>query len=346
MRFKDSFVTAKQRSSSAQEAMDRLKVPGHPDNYLVWYEYAARENRDLAAYLDKLIADGVRFDDKVNTEIFNKHFGIAEDDDYAALSFKIEAVAGQMLSAMNSAGEDAAEYGARLKSFTGDIQGVRSVADFEKLIAGLVASTRAMGEHVNHLQTRLSESTSQIGQLQTNLARARAEAMTDALTGVANRHGFDRALRLATEVATQERQALSLIMMDLDHFKRFNDTYGHPIGDQVLKLVGRTLISSIKGQDTAARYGGEEFAVILPATDIKSAAVVAENIRQSVAKKRIVRKDSGEALGSISLSLGIGQYKLGEPMADLIERAVAALYAAKHRGRNRVVTEAELSAAA
>ena len=165
------------------------------------------------------------------------------------------------------------------------------------------------------------------------------DALTDTLTGIGNRKCFDQAIGQAITAAMETGDALSLIMADLDHFKKFNDTHGHQIGDQVLRLVGRTLVQCVKGQDTAARYGGEEFAIILPTTNILGGRAVAENIRGTVASKKVVRKDSGKALGEITLSLGVASYRPGEPIADLIRRADEALYIAKKDGRNRVNTE-------
>ena len=130
---------------------------------------------------------------------------------------------------------------------------------------------------------------------------------------------------------------LSLLMVDIDFFKKFNDEHGHQIGDEVIKLVARVLQSSIKGQDVAARYGGEEFSIILPDTSIQNAVSVGEHIRKSMASRKIVRRNSGKTFGNITLSIGAAQYEPGEAMSALIERADAALYQAKEGGRNRVM---------
>jgi diguanylate cyclase len=128
-------------------------------------------------------------------------------------------------------------------------------------------------------------------------------------------------------------------MADIDHFKRFNDSFGHQIGDQVLKLVAQTLSDSLKGRDMPTRYGGEEFAVILPQTRLKDAATVADQMRTTLQKRRLVGKDSRDDYGAITLSFGVAQYRSGEHLADFLARADAALYHAKREGRNRVSTE-------
>ncbi|MCH8835800.1 MAG: GGDEF domain-containing protein, partial [Proteobacteria bacterium] len=124
------------------------------------------------------------------------------------------------------------------------------------------------------------------------------------------------------------------------------DTYGHQVGDQVLKLLGSTLTACIKGQDTAARYGGEEFAIILPRTSLKDALTVAENIRRAVGTKRVVNRTTGEDLGTITVSIGAGRFEYGEPVSQLISRADEALYMAKHNGRDRVVSQDQVRDAA
>lgn len=161
--------------------------------------------------------------------------------------------------------------------------------------------------------------------------------MQDPLTGILNRKYFDIKLAEETALAMTVGQDLCLIMSDIDHFKQFNDTFGHQVGDEVLKVTTRVLTNGIKGRDTAARYGGEEFCVILPRTGLADAVTAAEGIRQALAQKELKARNNGKTFGTITLSPGVAQYIHGEPIADLIERADAALYDAKRDGRNRTV---------
>ena len=178
-----------------------------------------------------------------------------------------------------------------------------------------------------------------ISELNGRLEDVKRESLTDALTGLANRKCFEIKLAEAENSAIEQSSPFSLLMVDIDYFKKFNDRYGHQMGDQVLKLVGQVLTRSFKGRDTAARYGGEEFAIVLPRADLEAATALAERVRKKVAESRVTRKRSGEQLGQITLSLGVACHRLGETARDLVIRADRALYRAKESGRNRVVAE-------
>jgi diguanylate cyclase len=135
-------------------------------------------------------------------------------------------------------------------------------------------------------------------------------------------------------------------MTDVEHFKKFNDNFGHLTGDQVLRLVSMSLKQNVKGQDTAARYGGEEFAVILPNTVARSAVTVADHVRRAVMTKELMKRSTGERLGRITVSVDVATLAKGDTPQSLIERADKCLYAAKRHGRNRVICESDPEATA
>nr|WP_246349399.1 GGDEF domain-containing protein [Devosia subaequoris] len=166
--------------------------------------------------------------------------------------------------------------------------------------------------------------------------------MLDPLTKIANRKSFDEGLADAIAVAADGGTPLCLMLLDIDHFKNFNDTYGHQTGDQVLRLVAMTLKSNIKGKDLAARYGGEEFVAVLPSTDLDGAVIIAENIRKAIQAKELLKRSTNEKLGRITASFGVAVFAPNDNAMSLIERADRCLYAAKRAGRNRVVSETEL----
>ena len=171
------------------------------------------------------------------------------------------------------------------------------------------------------------------------------DATLDALTGLNNRRQFE--LRLRQEIATAKRQRAPLcaIMMDIDHFKSVNDTYGHAVGDVTLKHVAKIIQKEIREYDIPSRYGGEEFSIILPYTEIKEAEKVAERLRASIEKSKINIKEfdiEGVEEISVTISLGINSFdeKLEDP-SMLYKNADKALYLAKETGRNKVVVYKE-----
>jgi diguanylate cyclase len=148
-------------------------------------------------------------------------------------------------------------------------------------------------------------------------------------------------LNLAIEESWAKNEPLALLMCDIDHFKQFNDTYGHLTGDQVLRLVAMSVKQNVKGQDIAARYGGEEFAVVLPNTVLRAALTVGDHIRRAVMSKELMKRSTREQLGRVTLSIGVACLCKGDTAQSFIERADACLYAAKRNGRNLVVCESD-----
>jgi diguanylate cyclase len=167
----------------------------------------------------------------------------------------------------------------------------------------------------------------------------RKESLTDPLTGIGNRRALDGAIERALRRFADKAEDASLLLCDIDHFKTFNDNWGHQTGDQVLRLVAKCLSDNVKGRDTAARYGGEEFAVLLRGAKIAEAILVAEQIRLAVESNRLIKKSTGTVLGTITVSVGVIQFAPDDTAETVIHRVDACLYGAKQNGRNLVLAE-------
>lgn len=340
MLFIETFDQARAYGEAALQVMGSNHIAPTPRNYVIWYSHQTGRYPDLSRTLEIMIENRAEFSEDCNEELYTKFFSRQqEEDQLGKASEEMTTVLEQVLDTLSQAGENASQYGEQLRNFTGDIAHVDSKEDLKSLINGVLVETRRMQKRNRALEDKLKDSSDQIGVLSQRLEDVKREAMTDSLTGIANRKCFDLRLREDTNEAINSGEPLCLVMVDIDHFKRFNDTYGHQMGDQVLKLIGATLSQSVKGRDTPARYGGEEFAIILPKTLLRDALVLAEQICLTVANKRVTKKSTGEELCQITLSMGVALYHHGESLVDLIVRADEALYAAKRGGRNRVVSE-------
>lgn len=246
--------------------------------------------------------------------------------------------AGRMEQVLQTANVGANAYSDALAEFSGKIL-AEGGDEGQALIARMLRQTQEMQAQNDLLREQLEQSSSEIRTLRGNLESVKKEATTDALTEIGNRKLFDIKLREMAENSVETGEEVSLLLFDIDHFKAFNDTHGHQVGDQVLRLVARTLKDGVKGRDVVARYGGEEFAIILSGAGKRDAVRIADQIRNSVAQRRLVRKRSGEVIATISISAGVAFYRSGEPLDAFIERSDTALYRAKAAGRNQVLPE-------
>ena len=262
-------------------------------------------------------------------------------DDTAATAQKMMK---DVLKAVSDFSGDTQDYNKGLGDYIETISkdfGDKDVKDVKDIIKDLVGATVSLKERGEQMTQRLEESKTEIDKLRQNLQQVTAEAEKDSLTGLFNRRAFERLLEEYMADSQDQKAELCLVMLDVDHFKKFNDTYGHLLGDEVLKIVARTLTDTLKGRDIVARFGGEEFVVVLPATPMDGALRVADAIRQSIANKELKRKDTGQNFGQITVSLGVSSYRRGtDDIPKLIKRADEALYQSKRSGRNRVTREA------
>lgn len=174
--------------------------------------------------------------------------------------------------------------------------------------------------------------------LMERLAAAETASQTDPLTGIPNRRSLERILASGIDESRGHGERLSIAILDIDHFKAFNDLHGHETGDLVLRLVARTIAGALRDGDTVARFGGEEFVVVLPRADLATAAKVAERLRHTLEAREVTNRRTGAGYGKVTASFGVATLKATETAKDLLRRADDALYAAKRAGRNRVET--------
>ncbi len=326
----------------ASEAFSRLQkegLPPVPDNFELFYVYYARLSQDITKAIDFIIASGGRITEEKCQELFERYLSKDRTDEAVRRAGdQIQATIKDVSHMVHDVQSATSEFSVSLSQVKSNILKADSKEDLERIVHGIVADTTKMLDQNKGLEEQLTLSAKMMEALQRDLEIARRQALTDGLTGIANRKAFDNEMRRVAEECKENKSTFTLLMVDIDHFKSFNDNYGHQVGDQVLRLVAKTLTDGIKGKDTAARYGGEEFSIILPETPIEAGVAVANTLRKAIAGKDVINRSTGEKLGRITMSAGVAQFNGSETIEDMIERADAALYAAKHNGRNQVAS--------
>jgi diguanylate cyclase len=319
-----------------------LRQTAVPRNYEIWYVYATGYNAPLNKVINETLARNGRLTEADLEQIYETYLShIKTTDRIDKVGSRVIGEIDDVMKLMTDALGVSASYDASLAGAGEKLALAKDPAQVQSIVEALAKSTSDMRETNKALEERLTLSKSEIGNLQQSLEAIRAESLTDPLTGLGNRKYFDRMIETAVQNALVGNAPLSLLMFDIDHFKSFNDSYGHLTGDQVLRLVGMSLKQTIKGQDITARYGGEEFAVVLPNTAIRQALTVADHIRRAVMAKELKKKSTGEILGRVTISVGVSMLKPDDDTNSLIERADACLYVAKRNGRNRVICEVD-----
>jgi diguanylate cyclase len=332
----DRARTLHDRAYALMQAHDIAPTPA---NYELCFHYEGGTNELLQPLFEEIRRAGQVTDQTVTEGLHDRLFrqtqAAAVGDVTTGLQLELENIA----SLLKATGSGTATYGRSLDVATRQASHLDAPPQLRALLESVSSATQLMSENVRHLEARVAQSTKEVKALRAKIDVARRESQTDALTGLANRRLLDETLATVMTGVDSEGEPACVLMCDIDHFKKFNDTWGHATGDQVLRLVAHCVKSNVKGRDTAARFGGEEFVVILPKTSLSDATVVADQIRRTVQSRQIVKKHSGESLGSITLSIGVSEYAPGDTAATLLARADACVYAAKNAGRNRVVSK-------
>lgn len=317
--------------------MGKHSAAMNPITYAVWYEHASGMNNKLSKKVHEAKSSGNDFNDEIVSDLYINY--VLGEDELAIHN------AGENLDRLIvNISDSASAVSDRAGEFSGLLKEVsESPESIEKRINDLISQSNAMISDTEILRKRLDESRAEIAALREELAKAREESAVDGLTGLVNRRRFD--IEVESLLSDGANQDACLLILDIDYFKKINDTYGHVFGDKVIRSVANTLKENVKGKDVVARYGGEEFAILLYELGINEAYSVAETIRKSVERMRIRRIGSDSAyVGNISISIGVTAKIDGDTYESFISRADEALYHAKKSGRNRTKTLIPLEA--
>jgi diguanylate cyclase len=324
----------------AQQVMHRIgqdNLKPNPHVFSVLYAHYTRTNIDISNVIGDMDKKKESLTTSMCEELFEKYLSPTKEKEFFDESArKVQAVASEIVELIRGAGIAHKEYSQQLQRQSTGFNDASNIDQVKKIVSELVTDTRRMIDENHKLEEKLHDSAHELQQMRNDVHHLKQETMSDTLTGVPNRRAFDNELKIRAAESIDKNRPLCLVMIDIDHFKSFNDTYGHPVGDQVLRLVARTLEEGLRSTEMLSRYGGEEFAVIVPNIKLRDCEKVAQRLRERIAAKDIVNQSKNEKLGRLTISLGIAQLQAGEAISEFIDRADRALYKSKEAGRNRV----------
>ncbi|KAB7646507.1 GGDEF domain-containing protein [Polymorphobacter fuscus] len=315
------------------------RLPPVPDVYDLLWRYVRDDYHALSLGVDRAIADGI-FDLAAVSELRRAHCG---DLDASAVTALVEAAHDQaeaLSQRIESGRTDLADYGRAIADGGARLETPIDAAGLAVLLEQLGAATATIQAANARLEGELASAAVEMRGLAERLGAAERAAITDPLTGALNRRGTIETLERLQAETRAAGTRLALAMVDIDHFKRVNDRFGHALGDDVLRFVARHLADSIAaGGGKVGRFGGEEFVAMLPGHDVMRATAIIDKARSQLASQIIRNAVDGSSLGRVSFSAGVAGDRVEDSCETLIARADDALYCAKRMGRDRVVPD-------
>lgn len=311
--------------------LSQLELDPTPDLYAVWYSYFKGDDLDLAKKVDQILEQNPKSLKPVH---FISVIGTSKKEEIALNNFSEDSrtVIDNTYDKALAVSENTRQLGSFINDTSADT--TKQADDIIKLIQN---KTKIAMDENERLHSLIQEERAQMDALKENLEKVKTELITDALTGVHNRRHFDICLDNALKEATVVNKPLSLFIFDIDHFKNVNDTYGHQIGDLVLKFIGSTMRSVFPDNNHHLfRYGGEEFAIIFQDIAQGDALKYGTMLANAISKKEITKKSTNEKIGNITISGGITERRRNDTSTNMISRSDVALYDSKNKGRNQI----------
>ncbi len=321
----------------ANSFIRRFELPPLPEVFEVFYVHTTKQNEGLSTALDRVMESPERVVIDVILSLHDRFLGaLAAQNGLETIGEALTDEITQMFAHLETGLAGNTHFSNVLKESIRDLSGSRTKEELRSIARHMFKSNQSALSMSHELSQQLERSRHELDKARSELDEMRENAFTDHLTKLANRRAFDRDLAAAIDLSTACHQPLALAILDIDHFKRINDTFGHQVGDRVLQRLASLLQQNVKGRDKIARLGGEEFSLILPNTDIEGARALNEELRKLFENLVWVQKSGEEDIGQITISSGVALFQLGDTVETLVERADQQLYVAKTSGRNTV----------
>ena len=331
----DIFI--KKKSDEAVFLLEKHGIPATPANYHVWFTYTADYDQSLKKTIDHFLLNDKKFTYYICNKIYQKF--ISNDKENRKISDTGDTLQNELSKIANhlkTSIKGTSTFSESLKKQVKSLNNETSAENLTNTIKNIINDANNIKNQAKKTQTDLEKSSLKIQKLQIDLESARFESRTDMLTNIGNRKSFDEVLSSAIKNFKTTDTPFSIIICDIDFFKKFNDKWGHVTGDQVLKAVAQVIKTTIGDKGTPTRYGGEEFAIILPNITLAESILLAEKTREYISSHSIKKIKTGEYVSKITMSFGVAEYHAGETAVETVIKADTALYNAKDSGRNNV----------
>ncbi len=323
--------------------MSKLGIPITPENYHIWYEYTMGNSQALIDDIDELLSKGTKFTNKINKELYLTHIYQSPEETLAIYQKNLHNLVNTLFEKITGMTQKTRIFSGSLEKYADVLESNPDIESVTEVISKLIDDTGAVIQSNNSMAVMLDSMNNEVETLYDNLQTLNVEAYTDQLTEVPNRRAFDKSIEDLLDDYHDNGQIFSLLLIDIDHFKLFNDTHGHAIGDKVLKYVAKVMKSCLKEGDMLARYGGEEFVLLLPKITHDDAIAIGDRVREKVASVKLIDNEQGKDLGYVTISIGVAVVSDLDDDDTIVKRADKALYLAKEKGRNQVVGEQALN---
>jgi diguanylate cyclase len=317
--------------------MASLAIPVTPENYAIWFDYFTDTNLNLKRAIDGLIANDVRFTPEVNLGLYNRFIEERSPEIIENVQIESQILINSLMNKIKQLSDGTENFSTNLNQFGERLQANPNIDELNLIVMSIAAEVEQVIVNNRKMTASLESISDEMTNLKVEMDNLSKVATMDELTSLKNRRSYDlfAAEQMTKFIDTQT--VCSLLMIDIDNFKVFNDTFGHLIGDKVLAYVALAMKQTVKGDDLVARYGGEEFVVMLPNAKLNDAVNVADKIRERISLKQLsIGKEKKQNLGHITVSIGVATIQTGDDVDTLLSRADEKLYQAKAAGKNCV----------